>query len=83
VYRPERCPNKIYLLQATEANLGRLLGFGHGWTDVAERGLEVQDVPGTHLGMMYEPNVGVLAAMLRAIINAEVTNHGLTLNLST
>jgi amino acid adenylation domain-containing protein len=83
VYRPERYPNRIYMLQATGGNLGRLLGFGDGWTSVAEKGLEVRDVPGTHLDMMYEPNVSVVAAMLRAIIDAEITNHSLTTNLST
>ena len=71
------------MLRATGGNLGRLLGFGHGWTSVAEKGLEVRDVPGSHLDMMYEPNVSVVAAMLRAIIDAEITDHGLTTNLST
>jgi thioesterase domain-containing protein/acyl carrier protein len=82
-YRPERYSNKIYLLHATEGNLGGVLGFDHGWTGVIEKGLEVRDVPGTHLAMMYEPNVGAVAAILRAIIDAEMTNHGLTTSLST
>jgi amino acid adenylation domain-containing protein len=71
-YRPERYPNRIFLFQAIEGN-SRRLGFGHGWTGVAEKGLEVRDVPGTHLGMMYEPNIGVVAARLRAIIDAEAS----------
>jgi amino acid adenylation domain-containing protein len=71
-YRPDRFPNKIYLLQAVDGN-GRRLGVGHGWTGVAEKGLEVQDVPGTHLGMMYEPHIGTVASKLRAVIDAEVS----------
>jgi amino acid adenylation domain-containing protein len=71
-YCPDRFPNKIYLLQAIEGN-GRRLGFGHGWTGIAAKGIEVHDVPGTHLGMMYEPHIGVVAARLRAIIDAEVS----------
>jgi amino acid adenylation domain-containing protein len=82
-YRPERYSNKIYLLQATAGDLGRVLGFDHGWTGVPEKGLEVRDVPGTHLAMMYEPNVGAVATILRAIIDAEMTKHGLTTSLST
>jgi amino acid adenylation domain-containing protein len=71
VYCPDRYPNKIYLLQAIEGN-GRRLGVGHGWIGVAEKGVEVHDMPGTHLGMMYEPHIGVVAAKLRIIIDAEV-----------
>jgi amino acid adenylation domain-containing protein len=72
VYRAERYPNKIYLLQAIEGN-SRRFGIGRDWIDVAQDGLEVQDVPGTHLGMMYEPDIGVVATKLRAIIDAEVS----------
>jgi amino acid adenylation domain-containing protein len=72
-YYPERYPNKIHLFQAIEGN-ARHLGAGHGWTGVAENGVEVQDVPGTHRGMLYAPNIGVVAARLRAIIDAEVSN---------
>ena len=68
-YHPEQYQNKIHLFQSTEGNIGRFLGVSHGWTDVAEKGLEVHDVPGTHHGMLYEPNVGVLAAGMRAIID--------------
>jgi amino acid adenylation domain-containing protein len=71
-YRAERYPNKIYLLQAIEGN-SRRFGIGRGWFDVAEDGLEVQAVPGTHLGMMHEPHVGALATRLRAIIDAETS----------
>jgi amino acid adenylation domain-containing protein len=75
LYRAERYPNKIYLLQAIEGN-SRRFGIGRGWVDVAENGLEVRAVPGTHLGMMHEPHVGVLATRLRAIIDAETSKAG-------
>jgi amino acid adenylation domain-containing protein len=70
VYRAERYPNKIYLLQAIEGN-SRRFGIGRAWIDVAGNGLQVQNVPGTHLGMMYEPHIGSLATSLRAIIDDE------------
>jgi amino acid adenylation domain-containing protein len=71
-YRLGRYPDKIYLLQAIDGNSHRL-GFGHEWIGVADKGLDVQDVPGTHLGMMYEPHIGIVAAKLRAIIDAETS----------
>jgi amino acid adenylation domain-containing protein len=35
-----------------------------GWKDFAREGIEIHEVPGTHLGMLGEPNVEVLAQKL-------------------
>jgi thioesterase domain-containing protein len=56
-------PGRITLFRAATAE-----GFGDlshdrelGWAPLAECGVEVYEIPGTHLEMMREPNVGILA----------------------
>ena len=43
---------------------------GLGWSTVAAGGLDVVDVPGNHMSMFEEPNVGSLAAKLAMAITA-------------
>ncbi len=39
-----------------------------GWRDLAAGGLEIHEVPGTHLGMLQDPSAQVLGEALRASI---------------
>lgn len=39
-----------------------------GWGDLAEKGSEIYEIPGSHLGMMAEPYVAVLAEKLQGCI---------------
>jgi aspartate racemase len=39
-----------------------------GWSELATGGVEIHEVPGTHLGMLMEPHVRVLGEKLMASI---------------
>jgi aspartate racemase len=41
-----------------------------GWGDVARGGLDVHDVPGSHMGILEEPHVQVLAERIRPYLQA-------------
>jgi thioesterase domain-containing protein len=40
-----------------------------GWGELAVGGLEIHEIPSTHLGMLQEPHVQVLAEKLKACID--------------
>jgi oxalate---CoA ligase len=46
-------------------------GEALGWQNIAERGVEIHEVPGTHRDMLREPNVQLLARQLAACIVSE------------
>ena len=39
-----------------------------GWKDIASQGVEVIDMQGGHITMLFEPHVGTLASQLRSIL---------------
>ncbi|MEA5569306.1 amino acid adenylation domain-containing protein [Anabaena sp. UHCC 0399] len=41
-----------------------------GWSGMAKQGVEIHEVPGTHLGMLGEPGVQILAEKLRVCLEA-------------
>ncbi len=45
------------------------------WFDLVQGGVEIQEVPGTHNGILVEPEVGVLAERLKNLIDTALTTH--------
>jgi amino acid adenylation domain-containing protein len=69
-YRPERYPGSAVLFRAVE----RLPKFEHtgrdfGWRELVGGTLEIRDIAGGHGTLMREPNVQVLAAQLRVVLD--------------
>jgi len=62
-YRPIRYSGFITLFRATwgKSTTDKLYGYELGWKDLAGSGVEVHEIPGTHLDMVREPNVQFLA----------------------
>jgi thioesterase domain-containing protein/acyl carrier protein len=66
-YHPKPYPGKVLLVRAmdnddfVETNGDR----DWGWHKLAQGGVDVVDVPGDHLSVLAEPNVGSLAAEIR------------------
>jgi thioesterase domain-containing protein/acyl carrier protein len=51
-----------------------------GWNSLADRGIEIHEIPGTHLGLLDEPNVQVLASKLRVCLEeAQASDRTLSL----
>lgn len=46
-----------------------------GWGNLAEKGSEIYEIPGSHLGMMAEPYVAVLAEKLQGCIEESKINY--------
>ena len=44
-------------------------GIYYGWQDLARGGVEVHYIPGSHRGILQEPNVALLAEKLRNCID--------------
>jgi thioesterase domain-containing protein len=76
-------PGRVTLFKAREDLSGTGSHPTLGWSDWADDGVEVHEVPGNHASMVYEPHVEILAKKLTACIDrlrdtfddsAEVTN---------
>jgi amino acid adenylation domain-containing protein len=71
---PNSYPGRITLFAASQTYVDypdtRL-----GWSDLAADGLEVHLVPGNHLTLMKEPNIGVLGGKLVACLNKYHARH--------
>jgi aspartate racemase len=69
MYRPSIYPGHITIFRSVNRSLldgdDELLG----WGGLVAGGIEVQDVTGTHLDMLSEPNVRMLAEKLRACLD--------------
>jgi thioesterase domain-containing protein len=62
-YQPSPYPGGIRLFRAAEASEP---GSDLGWSRLAAGPVEVEPVPGHHLSLLAEPNVGQLAKRLRS-----------------
>jgi aspartate racemase len=69
-YTLQPYPGKLILFKAVEAGKG----VCYGWEVLAEGGVEVHEIPGTHLKMVEEPNVQILARELRACIDRSLVS---------
>jgi thioesterase domain-containing protein len=46
-----------------------------GWSEMAKKGVEIHEIPGTHLGMLGEPGVQTLAEKLRVCLEEAQGNN--------
>jgi surfactin family lipopeptide synthetase A len=80
-YLPHEYPGKITLFWCSELPIRANQDWRMGWSEVAAGGLELHGIPGGHLTMLAEPNIGVLARELRFAIsrcNAFTSNSSLS-----
>lgn len=72
-YHPKPYPGELHLFRARKQGL---TNFSHslGWEALAEDRVHVTVIPGTHESMLQEPNVQIVAAKLRQLLNDA---HGL------
>jgi aspartate racemase len=64
-YVPKSYPGKLTLFKSQ--NHGQ--GVHYGWGELVRGGVETYFVPGTHRGILQEPNVGVLADQMQVCID--------------
>jgi acyl transferase domain-containing protein/thioesterase domain-containing protein/acyl carrier protein len=71
-YKPRPYPGRVVQFRAEKgvAAIDSRYGYALGWEDLAEAGTEVYEVPGTHTGLLQEPNVRVLAEKVTACLTA-------------
>ncbi len=74
-YRPTAYPGRLTIFRSVSRSLldgdDELLG----WGGLAAGGIEIQDVTGSHLDMLSEPNVRMLAEKLRASLDRVQEAH--------
>jgi amino acid adenylation domain-containing protein len=68
-YVPGRYSGKVTLFKSIDH--GR--GIYYGWGNLAEGGVKIYEVPGTHTGIIEEPNVQVLADLLKESIDLTIS----------
>jgi amino acid adenylation domain-containing protein len=66
-YRPLAYPGELVLFRAKKQGLSN---FNHnlGWDALVENRVQVNVIPGTHESMLQEPNVQIVAAKLRHLL---------------
>jgi thioesterase domain-containing protein len=64
-YRPRPFGGRVTLFQSTETPKGSYWNYELGWKALAEGGLEVIWLTGSHLGMFEDPNVSGMADHIR------------------
>jgi aspartate racemase len=77
-YVPQVYRGRVTLFRSREQIIGvSSYGDPHlGWGELAAGGLDFHEVPGTHLGMLQEPHVKVLAEKLKACLDkAQAETH--------
>jgi aspartate racemase len=72
-YRPRMYPGRLTLFRARMQPFLSSHDPEKGWGKLAGGGLDIRVIPGNHLGMLQEPHVRVLAAQLRACLDATET----------
>jgi amino acid adenylation domain-containing protein len=71
-YKPRGYPGRIVLFRAIAPD-GHEYADDRGWTEVAEGGLEVHDIPGKHATIFERPHVQAGAEKLAACIQAALS----------
>ena len=75
-YSPQAYSGKINLFTTKEILRWCKYKPHRGWDELAQQGVEIHAIPGTHLGMLGEPNVQVLAQKLMVCLeSAQVVNE--------
>jgi thioesterase domain-containing protein/acyl carrier protein len=67
-YRPTVYPGQLVIFRSVNREETFENDELLGWGGLAQGGIEVFDITGTHLEMLYEPNVRVLAEKLRSCL---------------
>lgn len=67
-YAPGKYHGKVTLFKSIDHGKG----IYYGWDNLAEGGVKIFDVPGTHTGIIKEPNVRVLAKLLKECIDQSI-----------
>lgn len=67
-YLPSAYSGRVTLFTTKEVLRWCQYKNDRGWNSLAEQGVEIHEVPGTHLGMLGDPGVQVLAAKLTACL---------------
>lgn len=78
-YKIEKYSGKITLFRSTE-NINSSSGPSLGWDNYAGGGVEIIDVPGDHISMMFHPNVEILAGKITEKLNGSLTKTDSILN---
>ncbi|MGB8955057.1 MAG: hypothetical protein WCC10_06770, partial [Tumebacillaceae bacterium] len=71
-YRPRASTCKMVLFVADEQPEPIKFDIINGWTSLANAGIEVYHVSGTHHSMMESSNVEVLAEQLRVMLGNKI-----------
>ncbi|MBW4546344.1 MAG: amino acid adenylation domain-containing protein [Symplocastrum torsivum CPER-KK1] len=77
-YVPQVYPGRVTLFRSRDQiiDISSYRDPQLGWGELATGGLERHEVPGTHLGMLQEPHVQVLAEKLKAYLDkAQAETH--------
>ncbi len=73
-HRVRKYPGKLFVLRASQARPELALAAPDlGWTDYAEGGVEIVNIPGTHEGVVREPNIEHMARELERHLEAVAT----------
>ncbi|HMH45801.1 MAG TPA: amino acid adenylation domain-containing protein [Pyrinomonadaceae bacterium] len=74
-YRPKVYDGRVTLFWASR-DLSAKFDLIEGWQTLARDGMELHEIPGTHLDMIKEPHVGELARMLNdCLLKAQPPNR--------
>jgi thioesterase domain-containing protein len=71
-YRLKPYAGPVMLFRATEQSLRNHDPYA-AWQELLPAGLEIQDIPGSHNGILVEPEVAVLAERLKSCIDTALT----------
>lgn len=77
-YRLRLYPGQATLFKALDEQIGGVslkIDPTMGWGEIIQGGLEIHRIPGTHLNMLQEPQVQVLAEKLQACLTQFHTSH--------
>ncbi len=67
-YVPQVYPGRVTLFTTKEVLRWCRYETHRGWKHLAQDGLDIHDIPGTHLGILDEPNVQILAKKLQVCL---------------
>ncbi len=62
-------PGKMVLVRGTASHARMYFDRWSGWREVALGGIEVLEIPGHHMNMLEDPQVGVLAEKMKSLLN--------------
>ncbi len=68
-YRPSPCQGPVHLFRASDSRPFKTSLADHGWGDVVDGELVVEELSGDHYSILTPPTVGRLAARLHEILS--------------